>query len=134
MRLFFVTVTLALLATPSLAQTPLGRPETPWERRALGITPAQTAQRTAILKRYIPKLQTISKKYEKDAEAYRKSKKTPADTQAYQSAMKKLQAESAPVLAQAQKEIEALYTPEQRAKLKALRDKLQKTLQKPKDE
>lgn len=137
---YCLAVALTLIASFASAQETAPRPRTQATReltkevrefqKTLGLTPAQEAKRTALNEKYTPKIVAVIKKYQKERDAYQRSQKTPADLEALKKTMVKMKAESTPLTTQYQKELDAVYTPEQRAKLKAFSEKLKKRARK----
>lgn len=127
---------LGLLAATAVAQETPSRPVVAAARqrvtearafyKTLNLTPEQQAKRKAITARYQPKLVAVLEKYSRDRTAYSRSKKTKADLEKHNAVIKKMQAESGPLMTQYQKELEAIYTPEQRAKVKAYAEQMKK--------
>ena len=137
---YCLAVALTLIASFASAQESAPRPTTQTTReltkevrefqKTLGLTLAQEAKRTALNEKYTPKIVAVIKKYQKERDAYQRSQKTPADLEALKKTMAKMKAESTPLTTQYQKELDAVYTPEQRAKLKAFSEKLKKRARK----
>ena len=94
--------------------------------KTLHLTPEQEAKRKTINDKYRPKLVAVLEKYRKDRDAYSSSKKTKADLAKHKQVLKKITSESAPLRAQYQKELDSVYTQEQRTKLKTFAEQMKK--------
>ena len=109
----------ALLTAPAVRAQQPGQPnpEAVAFTKSLGITPAQKAKMDAIRAKYSPKIKAIGDKLRQEGGA----NPNPAKQQEL---MKKGQALVGPLYAAAQKEMTALLTPAQRAKVKAFEAKM----------
>jgi Spy/CpxP family protein refolding chaperone len=115
-----VAAGILLSATSAPAQTPtLPRSQAEFEQQ-VGLTADQKKKIEALKGKYQPKIQAVQKKYEPEARRLQ---------QAIAALQQKANKELKPLADQYQKEIDAILTPAQRAKIKQMNEAQMKAMQ-----
>jgi Spy/CpxP family protein refolding chaperone len=125
-RTVLIAVALALTTLTPVAKaqgpSPAMQAEMAAFQKSLNITPQQKAKLEAIGKKYQPKMMAIQKKYTPQLQKVQQAN----DAKGGAALMKKINAEVAPIMAAQRKEADPIFTPEQRAKIKAFEAKMKK--------
>jgi Spy/CpxP family protein refolding chaperone len=132
--IFRVAIAALVLALSTLASEARAQgggkmpPEVADFQKSLNFTPDQKKKLEAIGKKYQPKMLAIQKKYEPQLMKLRQSKDPKAQQQAM-ALIQKATSELRPLQSAAQKESNAILTPEQRKKIEAFQAKMMAKMQ-----